>query len=259
MTEEEIEEWAFWWLRFLELNDDYFIYGEYKDAGDEQGCKDIEEMAGKGNKLAELFTDFGPLWKNRFSDTNDPVWKNWFAKKRHYFVDEKINVNVIEVKDHSKYTLKNGHILIDIPLSMTKADIYDQVTKLLRQHKRSENEPEIIPAKYQLYRRKGRSVTIDQVRSAYLAWTNDTKTIAEHVAAYGLGPRTDVGEELRKLLGMNMRDIKDAFRRQMLKGQLLSYKNSYGRYRDIGNQYSVTTAYGMFPCTVAQLDEELRR
>lgn len=259
MAEEEIEEWVSWWFCFLELNDDYFFYCEYKEAGNEQGCKDIEEMAGNGNKLAELYNDFGPLWKTHFSCINDPTWKAWFEPRRHLFIDRKRKAAVTEVENPHNHFLQQGHVLLDIPLSMKKADIYEEVTKILRQHKRSENEPEVIPAKYKLYKRRGRGVTIDQVRSAYLAWTNDSKTIAEHVSEYGLGQRADVGEQRRKLLGMNMRDIKDVGRRQALKEQLRSYKNSYERYREIGNQYSVTAAYGMFPCTVEQLELELRR
>lgn len=261
LTERQIEEWVFWWFCFLELNEDYFEYCEAMAANDLDAAREVEKFTNLN--LADMYKDWGVLWSISFYDTSDPAWKAWFEPRRHLFIDQVVTESVSVVTNATTYNPQAGHVLLDIPLAMTRNDIEGQVRELLKDYRRTDYKPTVTPAKYQLYTRGTRGEGFSQMVHAYQTFTNNDaateENIAKYVAEFGMGAFDDVGIKMKTLLLGRAANTLDTLEQLRLKPQMKSYKNSYERFWQIGSEYSSTVLTGLFPCKLSWCDEEMAK
>ena len=236
------------------------MYCEALAANDLDAARDVEGFVGVS--LADLYKDWGELWPIAFTGIDDPAWTAWFEPRRHLFIDQVVTESVSVVDDAINYKPQAGHVLLDIPLAMTRNDIEQQVRDLLKNYRRADYKAKVIPAKYQLYKQGIRGENLNTIESIYFILKNETgnkrQNFNQFIADNGIGAAKAPIKRSRDLLSVkNTNEISSVWDRQWVHDYRRSKKVSYGRYEGIGYEYSWAAIYGYFPCKLDWLQKEL--
>jgi hypothetical protein len=118
--------WLRWWLAFFRCNPNYKAYCLARREGDDAARADLEA---KYERIAELYEDWGDIHAPGQAGNDLESYFAW-SKDRASTLFFRARV-VTPVKDPSAYVKKEGHLLLDIPLSEKLAEVMEQVEKYL--------------------------------------------------------------------------------------------------------------------------------
>lgn len=156
---EMTEEWVSLWYRCLTWNIDYGNYCRAKAADDEKACQELEA---KFPSIAGIYADFDELdiWPD--DGIQSEQWKHWFEPRRALFMPE-----IGAVASATTHIVKQGHILLDVPLMAVQADTEKLIHQYLLSHYATPGFAPAATPKYNLYAANGKlALNLKEVRQA---------------------------------------------------------------------------------------------
>ena len=156
------EEWVSFWYQCLAQNIDYSHYCTAKTAGDSETCQSLEARL---ERIADIYQDFGAMdgWPD--DGVKSRQWQEWFEPRQHLFM-----ASAIVITDPSAHDLRDGHLLLDIPLQADAASTTKLVSRLMTDYYASHAPLPPTPPKYALHVKNGRPAHgFEQVRQACLS------------------------------------------------------------------------------------------
>ena len=262
------EEWAILWVKCLFANLDYgaysiardYYYGEEDCVEKYKGDYEFELMKSLEAKyplLRELYEDFGEEREFWRIEINDAKWMDWFKKNKHLFIEE-----IKEIENSGDLNIKNGHILLHIPIYKNIEETLDLTRKFLEENIYNNKDRVRIEPKYRLLIKQGKTMlSLNAVKRAVLAGTNnDLDNLKKEL---NKEDRNDVNPSIEagmvdfvcknyELLGLSWSDDEVKYLMTKRKFPLLrneSIRANIGLWRDQFKSLCANTIRGRFPDT----------